>query len=223
MTDIFLISVPKSGTNMIDLMIAVTRDGGAHVVNAKALVKNVIHPDDDILRDVGSPSNSFVRGHLFYHEDYEKVLKRYRHCLFIRRDLRDCLVSSMFWDSRTPSCLSVRDVVLSDEQIDIKLMEQIEKWKDVFPRYVGWLKCDWIHKFKYEDFVLHTERETKRLANILGAKWNVMLRQFRSTKSHTFRAGRINDWTKYFKPHHLKRFWEYFEDTMYAFGYERND
>jgi len=213
----FLISILKSGTNMMDQMIGTTSNGSAEVISC--FYNNLDHPLSSVIDKMENDPHPFLRGHLIYDKVYEDTLKsNYNYVFFLYRDFRDCIVSSLFWDSRKLG-QKVSDVTLSEEEIDKGLFDQMAKWSFVYGRYADWLDVDFIHKFRYEDFMDDIDGQVKRLADILGGNSTQMKNFFRSPASNTFRKGGKGDWKLYFKPHHLEVFWDTFGNVMEKFGY----
>ncbi len=217
----FLISIPKSGTNMIDQMLG-TYSAVAYVIKSSiSKAEDKFYPVEEVLREMNNPPIQFVRSHLLYSKEYEEVLESYNHVFFLYRDFRDCIISSMFWDARTNAHQKPHQVKLSEEQIDQLLFVQMEKWRPIYFRFSDWLDVPWIHKLKYEDFILDSKTQTERLVRIInGSNSPAMMKMVGSRQSNTFRKGTIGDWKDYFKPHHLDIFWDYFGDLMERFGYE---
>lgn len=213
----FLISIPKSGTNLVDQMIS-TCCGGGHVIIDYH--KSNDHPLQEIISVINSPPVPFVRSHLIYTPEYESSIEKYGHTFFLFRDLRDVLVSSMFWDSRVRANQKPHEVNLSDDEIDEKLIFQMHKWSGVFPRFLGWLDVARVHKFNYEELISDPDGQSKRLGGIIGCGWQSMVKVFGSRVSNTFRRGKIGDWRLYFKPHHIEMFQDEFGEVQAKLGYK---
>jgi len=216
---IMLVSVPKSGTNMLDQMVGTVQH---HAYVIRGDFATLDKPVPRILEEIRNPPEQFVRTHLIYLPEYAEAMKSYERTFFLYRDFRDCIVSSVYWDSRGGTYTELKDVRLSKKQINERIFIQLEKWRFVYPEFVGWLKQDWIKKFKYEDFILHKKETLDRLAKEIGGNFASLERVMGKQEGPTFRKGIIGDWKSHFTEQHSEKFWEYFGEVMKEFGYENN-
>ncbi len=128
-------------------------------------------------------------------------------------------MSSLYWDARTHAHQKPAQVHLSNEKRDELLFFQIEKHKNIFKEFSGWLDVPWVHKLKWEDFIVDPILQTERLAKLAGGNAQQMRNMIGSTNSNTFRKGSMGDWKEHFNKEHEKLFQEYYSDVMERFGY----
>jgi len=204
---------------MIDQMLG-TIDANAYVIRAAMLkAGEEVIPVKQVLNEINNPDIAFVRSHLIYKEVYKEALQPYRCVFFLYRDFRDCLVSSLYWDARTNAHQKPYEVKLSDEQKDELMFFQINKHREIFIKFAGWLDVEWVHKLKWEDFISNPDAQTRRLSEIAGGNANQMKNMIGHRGSNTLRKGSVGDWKEHFNDEHLKLFWEYYGDVMERFGY----
>lgn len=160
--DIYLVSFPRSGNTWLSFLIA-------NVINEYLNLKMSVNffnihffvPDIHISKDVPvnlefSPFRRIIKSHA-------TTTKHYKHIIFLTRNPQDVMISYFYF---------LRDLGEYDKDISSFIRDTrygIQAWVN---HTQGWLEqtspAQRIHMFSYEDFKENTEKELRRLFNLLG-------------------------------------------------------
>jgi len=191
-----------------------------------------------------------VAAHLFYDEDYHKVLIKLNVAhFFIYRDLRDVVVSEAFYLSKMNRWHRLHKYFKSLSSIEDQIMFSIKgnsflktpydypNIAERFKRYAKWIRCQNVFSLKYEDLISEKKREV--ITNMIqfylyrikdkrkeGYNLNELvqksLENINPEKSHTFRRGERGNWKKFFTEEHKKAMKEVAGDLLIKLGFEKD-
>lgn len=237
MSKLLLVSVHKSGTNMLTQAI-----GGSHEQIDGKVNRDEIHPHPEIIKAI-KDFKRFGRSHLPYHPRYYEVL--WESCgkgIFLYRDPRDCIVS---WAHYADDVKGYKGFInfevgegkrLADLSIPERIDEILKVAKFEYGRYVDWLDApdDVIYKMTYEDMLLNRRETFQKLLDWMGediikelevefpcSNPEQMIRRIDPGNCNTYRKGTTGDWKNHFTKKHTELFWNTCGDLMEKFGYEK--
>lgn len=236
MTKLFLISVHKSGTNMLTQAI-----GGSHEQIDGKVNKDEIHPHPETVKAI-KEFTRFGRSHLPYHPRYMEVLwESGGKGIFLYRDPRDCIVS---WAHYIDDVVGHEGFInfeaghgfrLDGLNIQERIHAILQKAEFEYGRYVDWLDTpdDVIYKMTYEDMLLR-RKETFRdlidwmgddLVQVLGTEFDCstpekMMSRIDPDNCNTYRKGITGDWKNHFTDYQETIFWDEMEEIMNRMGYK---
>ena len=236
MSKLFLISVHKSGTNMLTQAI-----GGSHQQIDGKVNRDEIHPHPETVKAI-QDFTRFGRSHLPYDPGYVKALSEADgKGIFLYRDPRDCIVSWAHYADDVKGYKGFinfkvgEDTRLSDLSISERIDEIINVAKFEYGRYVDWLDTpdDLIYKMTYED-MLYRRKETFRdlidwmgsdLISVLNTEFDCskpqhMIQRIDPANCNTYRKGVSGDWKNHFTEEQKLRFWYEMGDIMDRMGYD---
>ncbi len=204
MNDVFVTSVPKSGTHLLYYILGFPEDGG-------------------VFRELGI---DFGNECYADHAPHDSELHADKVRIFLRRHPGDILVSWAYYLEevqefyRSPFnfpelAAKGMDIQEAKDKLNFLLIHA----KSVIEGFVGWMGED-IHKLRYEDLLNKPREVLAPIAADIDCSLDLLVAKSRFRGGRTFRAGRIGDWKDEFKPHHLKRFELDFGEIMDAFEYD---
>lgn len=219
-----LISMPKSGTNMITQAI-----GGEHKNMPYGVDLWDSYPHRKTVKELKT-FKRFGRTHIPYHPVYEVLLEEYEiSAVFLYRDLRDTITSHYYWLKKLRNDIPVTvnyEKFISD---DDPLMYLIAWYKYHVKRYIPWLYVPTVASMKYEDFITAPFETYERLIRVLSldklgiaSHPNTLIGKLDKNICNTFRKGIIGDWKNLFQARHIDYFWRELGVSMEAFGYEQS-
>lgn len=163
---------------------------------------------------------------------------------FLYRDPRDIAVSHAFYvtEKATDHVHHEhyrRTLETFDERLETSILGRSELgdgFPDIgarFALYRDWLRCPWVCRLRFEDFI--TEREATlegMLAHARARGFPLQVPQAQAVaalaeaidpkRSPTFRSGRIGGWKRHFTAHHRRIFKEVAGELLIELGYERD-
>jgi sulfotransferase 6B1 len=192
-------------------------------------------------------NGEIMYGHLGYQPLFQEVMSQgnYKH-IFIYRDLRDVVVSHLFWwkkyhrDDLWPfryfSSLQNEEDKISflingwpkgDRRAGFPEKVDFPSVGERFREFMPWLEKPEVLKIKYEDLI-HPDEKYRVYAHILEflgkevseKNLSCMEKAANPNFSKTFRNGTSGDWEKYFNQYHRDRFEKEAGELMRILGYK---
>jgi hypothetical protein len=231
MNRLFLVSIPKSGTNMLTQAI-----GGEHAqINGMIQRNRTGHPYKMLLRKIEGFAR-FGRAHLPYHPVYmEKMKEQNIKVIFMYRDPRDMMVSHIHWVKRAEdvgggfvNLITTEGVRLNKCSDPIGELIKVYKWH--MWRFIGWLCEPDVLPLRYEDMVTDTLGTMGAIHGFLGDELRNLLDcstadqmagRINPGTCSTFRKGIIGDWKNHFTEQHIEDFWKEMSGIMWLMRYEK--
>lgn len=218
-----LISVPKSGTNMITQAI-----GGSHHQIDGRIQEHDRHPHPYVIKELVN-FDRFARSHLPFSSFYPTLFKIMDiKGIFLYRDPRDSIVSWLYWIQREGEIGGGFINFMTDEGVRVAESSDPIKWlisKSAYhwERFIGWMNVEGVLSLSYEDILENKERELQKIAefteNSFGSV-NAMQTRINPSSCSTFRKGIIGDWKNHFTDEHTEYFNKEMKRIMEVMGYE---
>lgn len=228
-------SLPKSGTNLLEsalLNLPYLRGGlrrtlvGSHDISDAVIAARI--------RCI--KKGQFIAAHLPFNQDLLSLIKDEGiGSLLMVRDPRDTAVSHFKYLSEIDLTHNFHGYFAQLPTDDARLLASIEAVVGAFKSYAGWLDDPNTLIVRFEDLIGsagggNQDRQLKAIrdiANHLGIvmsdeKIHEMLCRIFSTKTPTFRSGKIGGWKKSFKPEHVKVFKDIGGEMIIRYGYEKD-
>jgi hypothetical protein len=183
------------------------------------------------MRINGFPKGTFMMGHMGYKKEIEELfLERGIIMLFAYRDLRDVVVSQTYHieneDVEIAKHIGKKEGIydgMSHEEVMLSTITGIDRFPGVFDRwklFAPWLDIPWVHKVRYEDMVLDTEKTMQKILqyilqnefddapfipilydDVVKATVEKGIQNRHDTKKHaSFRKGIVGNWKDEFTP-----------------------
>ena len=236
MTKLLLVSIHKSGTNMLTQAI-----GGNHQQMDGKMEKGNIHPHSEVIQSLKKFSR-FGRSHLPHHSRYCEVMREQGgKILFLYRDLRDCIVSWTYYVDKAKGTEWFTNFEVSEDKRleDFPFSERMTKIicgsRFIYERFVNWIDTpdDLVYKMRYED-VLTKRKETFRnfidwmgsdLVQTLGREFDCsspgyMVQRIDPANCNTYRKGAIGEWEHFFTYEQKRLLRVNLEDLLERLGYD---
>lgn len=220
MSDFILISVQKSGTDMLSQAL------GIYTAKGHTQIDGMVAPEDDlphpqVLKELSSPwRNGIARSHMPYSVKYAEAIKdRGAKAVFAYRDPRDTIVSWAHWirDGHAAGWFNLG--IPPGENIGI-IIDEIIKVSDFhFSRFIGWLFTPHVFQVRYEKLVNYRRVVLDQLGLLLKKNPSKMEKRINPSTSITFRKGKIGEWRATFTEAQVKEFWRHNRKTMEIMGY----
>jgi len=236
MTKLLLVSIHKSGTNMMTQAI-----GGNHQQMDGKMEMGNIHPHSEVIQSLKKFSR-FGRSHLPYHSQYCKVMREQKgKILFLYRDIRDCIVSWTYYVDKVKGTEWFTNFEVSkDKRLeDFPFSERMTKIicgsRFIYERFVNWIDTpnELVYKMKYED-ILNNKKETFQdfidwmgsgLIQTLSTEFDCskpeyMMQRIDPANCNTYRKGAIGEWEHFFTYEQKRLFRVHLEDLLERLGYD---
>ena len=165
--------------------------------------------------------------------------------VFIHRDPRDVIVSSVFYISEINTGHALHryynqelDSVEARIQAEITGIDETDNpysgVRKRFEKYIGWLDQPGVLSLRFEEIILERDKAFNKLLDYLavrGAKIAVPREQalsalratFQPSKSGTFRKGQPGNWREHFTDANKELFKETAGDILIRLGHEKNN
>jgi sulfotransferase 6B1 len=164
--------------------------------------------------------------------------------LFIYRDPRDQLISSIFYAVDIHLDHALHDYYSSisfDERIrtaiqgrDAPGLEYLPNIRAQYDRNLAWLDFPGMLCLRFEDLVTQPQPQIERVLDFLIEKnlpiaveredaINVVLEAIQPKNSPTFRKGSVGGWREHFSEEHIQLFKDVSGDLLVRLGYEEDD
>ena len=165
---------------------------------------------------------------------------------FIYRDLRDVVVSEMFYLKSINKMHALhavfKDLKNDDERLKFAIMgNEYIQTKYPYPNiakrfewYKGWLSDDSCYSIKFENLI-NNDTKNKEIVNIIkhlqlcgvmnideSRYISLALNNIQPRNSHTYREGVGRSWRKHFNDEHILLFKKYAGDLLVELEYETN-
>lgn len=165
--------------------------------------------------------------------------------VFIHRDPRDVIVSSVFYISEINRSHALhtyyKDRLKTIEKcIEAEILGITEPGSEYsgvrkrFEKYIGWLDQPAVHSLRFEDLILDRENTLDHLLGYLetrGAQFSLLRPQaiamiqsrMQSSRSGTFRKGQPGNWKEHFSETNKKLFKDIAGDILIHLRYEQDN
>lgn len=164
--------------------------------------------------------------------------------LFIYRDPRDQLISSIFYAvdiHKQHAQHEYYSSITMDDRIktairgrDVPGLEFLPSIRVQYDRILGWLTNPNMLSFRFEDLINNPRPQLERLLDFLEIKnlpiqmdrdkaIDIILEAIQPEKSPTFRKGKTGGWQDHFSDEHIQIFKEISGDLLIELGYESNN
>ncbi len=259
--DFFILTLPKSGTHMMYKFLTMLTGKIDGTLSAEFPALSTFYFYDDqpphIIEEETlertclewREKNMYPAGHLNFTEPFALFADRHPEYkkLILIRDLRDVLISQLFWESDSIEqeihSTSIDDklmfvISLGEQMATSRVFLNLYKFAE---RAVWWMRDPDAIILRYEDFVgthgggdLQTQQQAIfAVAQALGISLTGERLDELSHKIHgpdgavnpyvTFRNGQTGVWKKYFKENHKAAFKEVYGGMLIALGYEKDN
>lgn len=201
----------------------------------------------EILSDLSKLKPGIIKwGYLRYQPEFVEFFENHPQIapLFIYRDPRDQLISSIFYAVDIHKQHAQHDYYSSismDERIKTAILgrkvpglEFLPSIRVQYDRILGWLTTPGMLSFQFEDLVNDPRPQLERLLDFLETK-NIPIQVDRETalktildaiqpeKSPTFRKGKSGGWRDHFSDKHIQIFKDATGDLLIELGYETDN
>lgn len=190
---------------------------------------------------------SYVGNGVYFHEHSDfnfSIFKKAYRGVHLIRDPRDVIVSGCFYHKVSGEMwlhqgleefdgLTYQEKLNSYSSLDDQLLfEMAHSSKTVINRMLKWDYCNpAFFELKYEDLIVDTDlRLFHEVFVFLGFDGKTIPYLLKiafdnsvfsgELKTNHIRSGKTGQWKEYFKPVHIKRFYELFGDSLTRLGYE---
>ena len=214
MNDVFVTSIPKSGTHLLYHVLGFSKHNGRKMPGFS------IFPGAQHIIE-------FKKGWYAGHAPYVSSLHSNKVRIFLRRHPADIIVSWKYFlkpigdfDKGGPFNFPYlakkgKDVHEFKDKLDFLLTYT----KPLMEQFIGWMNNDTVHKLRYEDLLDKPLEVLAPIAGEAGISLEILVDRSKFRGGPTFRTGRIGDWKDEFKPHHLKKFKQNFAEILDTFEY----
>lgn len=239
----FYVSIPKCGTSYLGvILMELTKKGFGIYLD---------YPVDNNLIELSNSQNAFPFKHLLTQKDKEFLISNDYKIIFLYRDPRDQLISSIFWlekqipnhdISRIPTIIDKITKILTADKNNLyefttqTIMNAIshDDWFVNFYRQIEDFPPHLLLKIKFEDLIgskgggndTKQEETLIRIAEFLNIciKPNDLIKIANQWwgLSGTFRCGKIGAWKKFFTEEHIKLYKQNYEDILFELEYEKD-
>ena len=209
----FIVGVPKAGNHLLrhvlglkhkdSELVYLADEGEGGVVNRMVRVRT--YPGGDI------------SGHIAYSQAREYFSQNYT-CIFLRRDLRDVVVS---WAHYLDFCPENSWAWMNGEidPVADRIAHIIQKGKGFLHDFAGWMDTDFI-KITYEGLMTDPATELAPLAEMGTRPLWEMVERARWRGGKTYRKAKLGEWKKEFTDGHVQMFYDNYYYLMRALDYE---
>ncbi len=243
-------AIPKSGSHLIiQVLQGLTTigpfvDGGFPPVNRGEDNRKL--PDSAVLRNIRRMRGGDIGyGYVGCYQPFIDALTAPgRATIFVYRDPRDAVVSSVFYatDMNPKHALHRyynERLASLEERIDVAIRGlddpdlPYSSVRQRFEKYLGWLEQPAVLSLRFEDLQTNREAAFTQILDYLGARgWRnqppreeslrALLAAIRPRKSGTFRKGKPGGWREYFTEANKALFKEVAGDLLIRLGYEKD-
>ena len=201
----------------------------------------------EIMRDLARLHPGIIEwGYLSYTPEFVNFFAQRPQIatLFIYRDPRDQLISSIFYAvdihkkhaqhkyfSSIPMDERVKTAIIGR---DVQGLEFLPNIRSQYENILGWVADPKVLSFKFEDLIHSPSSQLERLLDHLQAKGlqtqidreaavQTLLKSIQPENSPTFRKGNTGGWRDHFTDEHIEIFKEITGDLLITLGYETNN
>lgn len=234
-------SIPKSGTHLILQIIKgiphITHDPEKHLYEG---MKGQVESHYRLLKDAAL--NECVSGHVYCFSEWSNMFAKLNmKMIFLSRDLRDILVSFVYFVRSLPN----QSHSIANPEINLKHSMQIlingipeisyPNIADYYRYFLTWMKQMNVLTVTYEDLILSEQSRMKTIQRIINFLWeglappvhlDQMLKMMEESidpqESPTFRKGKIGGWRDEFNEEIKDAFKAVAGDLLIELGYEKD-
>ncbi|NTU74012.1 sulfotransferase domain-containing protein [Candidatus Roizmanbacteria bacterium] len=237
---ILTVSIPKSGTNLLQRVLIL------HPMLYRRIMPTLGQRNKDYWSNWDKIFNKskygeIISSHIDYDESFENYIinKVHHKIVFITRDPRDIVISDMHYILKKKGH-GYREHLMkmsSEKEMLTALIlgdDVIRPINQQINRFAGWVNPK-VHCVKFEDMVgnagggddYRQRAAIRELYEFLGIKINDSLLEYianncRSSKTQTYRSGKINNWKKQFDDELKVQFKTVAGDLLIEMNYEKD-
>lgn len=211
---VFLISIQKSGTNMVAQALK-----GGQLLTFNPYKERLYQPGvlPEIM-DQLQTYHGFARHHLPWRKQYADLLNKPGiTTFFLYRDPRDIIVSWKYWISRPKFGEGWLNFRLKSGEL---VADCIDPYTEIikaapakFNQFMKWLNEDFVNQLRYEQLMENEAEQFRRIHKLIGGAFgdiaemrSRIIRKYDEQRNPTFRRGGSGDWKNEFEPHHIDLF-----------------
>jgi hypothetical protein len=237
----FLNSIPKSGTHLILQIIKgiphITHDPEKHLYEG---INEQVEPHYHILKEASL--NECVSGHMYCLPEWAYMFTQLNmKMVFLSRDLRDILVSYVYFVKNIPS----HPFYSTDDEFNIKhnILQLINgipeigypKIDEYYRKFLGWMKQSNVLTVTFEDLMISDDSKVETIHKLVEFLWEGLIPavpldqmikrmadNIKQNESPTFRNGKIGGWHNEFDDEIKEAFKAVAGDLLIELGYEKN-
>lgn len=237
---IISVSVPKSGTNLIQRILTLHPQLYRRIVPTLGRRNHEKWSDWEKLFSKTKPGEIISS-----HFDYDHALEKYlihqanHKIIFVARDPRDIVISDMYYILKRPDhgyYEEIKEMSSEKEMLSALILgtDNIRPIDKQINRFIGWLNAETLY-LKFENMVGeagggtdHSQRDSiQKIYDHLGIPIKDEMLSFiasncRSSKSQTFRKGTINNWKHQFDDDLKSQFKSVAGDLLIQMGYQKD-
>lgn len=212
----FFNSIPKSGTHLLFQIL--TALPNVSFTASNHIYEGLPHQLEVHRKRLSSlHENEFLSGHIYYSEQWRKILKEKKmKQIFLFRDPRDVLISYNHYEEKTKSPLYqfFKKHNFSHKDRLLAIMNGVntpefkhQSLKEWYSKFLGWLYTDNILSIQFENLIENEKQQMTEINKIidflfsdreLPLEKSKMIQQIRNninpSQSGTFRKGKIGSW-----------------------------
>jgi len=243
-------AIPKSGSHLISQVLSGLPDIGPFVTSGfppvnRAETNEKLSQEETLANLQSMRGGDIGYGYIGCEEPFLNVLTSQQWAtVFIYRDPRDVIVSSVFYISEINKSHALHDYYNEkfptvEKRIEAEINGIDESGYEFsgvnkrFEKYIGWLNQSSVLSLRFEDLILNQEQTLGRLLAYLesrGAQWSLLRAEaiaklkarLQPSRSGTFRKGQPGNWKEHFTEDNKKLFKDITGDLLIRLGYEKD-
>jgi len=221
--ELFLISIPKSGSHLLQKAIQLILKKNSIWINPD----NITYP---LIKNL--PSNTTFISHLPFSNEKIEILNKnkFNKFIFIYRDPRDVIISRVFFElNRT-----ISSTIKNQKQFDETVKHYLNNIANLYSQFTPWINQKDSCSIRFENIIgqqgggseILQYKEIKKLCNFLNIHSETKIKEcinnlFAGT--YTFREGKIGSWKKYFSNENKEQFKKIAGNVLISLGYEKDN
>ena len=243
-------AIPKSGSHLISQVLSGLPDIGPFVTSGFPPVNRTetnekLSQAETLANLQSMHGGDMGYGYIGCEEPFLGILTSKQWAtIFIYRDPRDVIVSSVFYISEINKSHALHTYYnerfqTMEQRIETEIKGITESGYEYsgvnkrYEKYIRWLDQTSVLSLRFEDLILNREQTLDRLLAYLethGAQWDLpraeaiskLQSKLQPSKSGTFRKGQPGNWKEHFTEANKKMFKDVTGDLLIRLGYEKD-